>query len=93
MNQTPIRNLEGSAQFYDGEYIDTHAGSEHVMSSAEYYRERDIEQLGSEAAAAADRGVESYAQDGISEMETWLDNIARTGGVIAWARREALGEE
>jgi len=96
MNQTPIRSLEGSAQFNDGEFVDMRAGSEHLIPATEYNKDKErsnIERLGTEAAAAADRGIESYAEQGISDIEAWLKFMLPVGNNLAAARKEEQGDK
>jgi len=69
----PTNNLEGKAEFYDGERIDTRLRSEHLKPTAEFLRQRELAQLAKAANEAAERGLQTSAQKGIAQAEQYAN--------------------
>lgn len=87
----------GTAEFYNGEQFDLHSAALDIAPATEVIRQRNEQLLGAAADRIIDNAITDHAQQGITKIETYLDEnarhveaISRAGAWLDFARNHEL---
>lgn len=90
MNQTPLSSREGTAPFRNGEQVDFHLKSEHVLEASDYYYQENEEAKARREALGAAAFAKAPLEQEKRLAELAVEGIVRSGAWIEYVRKDYL---